>query len=283
MRLIDRRLGLIFCGFMLLFSVALARTAWLQGVRGSELRADARTQQVTTVAGARRARPRAGPKRQASLAVSEDAATVIATPYQVKNPAGTAERLAAILPGTRTRLRGGALRPRVRVRLPGQEGQPGRGRPGREAGHRGHLDAPRQPPPLSTGRAGRAGDRRRRRRERGPDRPGAVPGRDAGRRQRRAGGRPRRPRGADSLRHDQAGQRRPGRAADDRRRDPGPSPRSAIAAVGEQYSAAGASAVVMDPDTGDVLAMANWPGFDPTRAGRGRARAARQPRHRLHL
>ena len=38
----------------------------------------------------------------------------------------------------------------------------------------------------------------------------------------------------------------------------------AIAEAGEHYSAAGASAVVMDPDTGDVLAMANWPGFDPT-------------------
>ena len=38
----------------------------------------------------------------------------------------------------------------------------------------------------------------------------------------------------------------------------------AIASAGENYSAAGASAVVMDPDTGDVLAMANWPGFDPT-------------------
>ena len=49
MRHIDRRLGLIFCVFLLLFSVALARAAWLQGVRGGELRADARTQQVTTV------------------------------------------------------------------------------------------------------------------------------------------------------------------------------------------------------------------------------------------
>ena len=40
MRLIDRRLGLLFCFFVLLFSVALARAFWLQGVRGGDLRAE---------------------------------------------------------------------------------------------------------------------------------------------------------------------------------------------------------------------------------------------------
>ena len=43
----------------------------------------------------------------------------------------------------------------------------------------------------------------------------------------------------------------------------------AIAVAGEQFDAKGASAVVMDPNSGDVLAMANWPGFDPSDAGRG--------------
>jgi cell division protein FtsI (penicillin-binding protein 3) len=37
----------------------------------------------------------------------------------------------------------------------------------------------------------------------------------------------------------------------------------AIAEAGEQYGAKGATAIVMKPDTGDVLAMANWPGYDP--------------------
>ena len=32
MRQIDRRLGLLFCGFLLLFSLALLRSFWLQGV-----------------------------------------------------------------------------------------------------------------------------------------------------------------------------------------------------------------------------------------------------------
>ena len=49
MRLIDRRLGLLFCAFFLLFSLVLLRSFWLQGVKGGTLRAEARTQQVTTV------------------------------------------------------------------------------------------------------------------------------------------------------------------------------------------------------------------------------------------
>ena len=92
MRLIDRRLGLLFCFFVLLFSVALARAFWLQGVRGGELRAEAHGQQVTevTIAGQRgRVIDRTGKV----LAVSEDAADIIATPYQVKDPERTAERL----------------------------------------------------------------------------------------------------------------------------------------------------------------------------------------------
>ena len=34
MRGIDRRLGLLFCGFLLIFSFAFARSFWLQGVQG---------------------------------------------------------------------------------------------------------------------------------------------------------------------------------------------------------------------------------------------------------
>jgi len=101
MRLIDRRLGLIFCGFVLLFSVALARAAWLQGVKGGELRADARTQQVTTVA-VPGERGRVIDRNGKVLAVSEDAATIVATPYQVEDPEGAARRLAGILPVSRS-------------------------------------------------------------------------------------------------------------------------------------------------------------------------------------
>jgi cell division protein FtsI (penicillin-binding protein 3) len=96
MRLIDRRLGLLFCIFCLVFSFAIARSFWLQGVRGGALRAEARNQQVTqvTVPGQR---GRVLDRNGRVLAASEDAADVIATPYQVKNPAQTALRLHDIL------------------------------------------------------------------------------------------------------------------------------------------------------------------------------------------
>ena len=220
MRLIDRRLGLVFCGFLLLFAVALARAAWLQGVKGGELRADARTQQVTTVT-VPGERGRVLDRNGNVLAVSEDAATVIATPYQVKDPEGTADGSPRCCPATATRDRGGPVGSRVGLRLHRQEGQPARGRRGREAEDRGRLDAARQPPPLPAGVPGGAGDRRRRRRQQGPDRPRAGAGRHPRRRQRRAGGDPRRARRADPLRHADRGERRRGAATDDRRGDSG--------------------------------------------------------------
>src|SRR4029453_7763574 len=96
MRQIDRRLGLLFCGFLLLFSLALVRAFWLQGVRGGALRAEARSQQVTrvTIPGQR---GRVLDRNGKVLAASEDAADVIATPYQVKNPGRTALRLHDVL------------------------------------------------------------------------------------------------------------------------------------------------------------------------------------------
>jgi cell division protein FtsI (penicillin-binding protein 3) len=96
MRLIDRRLGLLFCIFCLIFSFAIARSFWLQGVKGSSLRAEARSQQVTrvTIPGER---GRVLDRNGKVLAASEDAADVIATPYQVDNPGQTALRLHEVL------------------------------------------------------------------------------------------------------------------------------------------------------------------------------------------
>jgi len=96
MRLIDRRLGLLFCAFLLIFSFALARSFWLQGVKGGSLRAEARSQQVTrvTIPGER---GRVLDRNGKVLAASEDAADVIATPYQVDNPGQTALRLHEVL------------------------------------------------------------------------------------------------------------------------------------------------------------------------------------------
>lgn len=96
MRLIERRIGLLFGGFLLCFLVIAGRAFWLQGVQGSKLASEAVSQQteVVTVPGLR------GDlldRRGNKLAASEDAATIYATPYQVKNPPQAAAQLAPIL------------------------------------------------------------------------------------------------------------------------------------------------------------------------------------------
>jgi cell division protein FtsI (penicillin-binding protein 3) len=96
MRTIERRIGLLFAGFLLCFLVIAGRAFWLQGVQGAQLASEAAYQQtdVVTVPGLRGSvLDRFGNP----LAVSEDAKTIYATPYQVKKPRQTAEKLASIL------------------------------------------------------------------------------------------------------------------------------------------------------------------------------------------
>jgi cell division protein FtsI (penicillin-binding protein 3) len=96
MRLVERRIGLLFAAFFLCFSVILARALWLQGVRGGALASQASYQQseLVTVPGLRGT---VLDRRGRELAVSEDAASIYATPYQVKDPDRTASRLAPLL------------------------------------------------------------------------------------------------------------------------------------------------------------------------------------------
>jgi cell division protein FtsI/penicillin-binding protein 2 len=94
--LIDRRVGLMFASFVALLAVILVRAAWLQAVEGSEYRADARSQQteMVNVPGVRGA---ILDRNGNALALSEDAASVFATPYQVENPPQAAAQLARVL------------------------------------------------------------------------------------------------------------------------------------------------------------------------------------------
>ena len=96
MRLIEKRVGLLFAAFAVAFCVVMVRAAWLQTVKGGEYSADARSQQVATVEvpGIRGA---ILDRRGNALAVSEEAATIFATPYQVKDPPKAAKQLAAVL------------------------------------------------------------------------------------------------------------------------------------------------------------------------------------------
>src|SRR5919202_7018907 len=94
--MIDRRIGLLFASFLVLLGLAVARAAWVQGIQGARLSADAQSQQTEDV-------PVPGlrgstlDRKGRELAVSEDAVDVVATPYQVKHPDRVAARLAPIL------------------------------------------------------------------------------------------------------------------------------------------------------------------------------------------
>jgi cell division protein FtsI (penicillin-binding protein 3) len=94
--MIDRRIGLLFASFLVLLCLAVGRAAWVQGIQGAGLSADAQSQQTETV-------PVPGlrgsilDRKGRELAVSEDAVDVVATPYQVKEPDRTAKQLGKIL------------------------------------------------------------------------------------------------------------------------------------------------------------------------------------------
>jgi cell division protein FtsI (penicillin-binding protein 3) len=95
--LTDRRIGVLFAGFLALFALVAVRAAWIQGVQGAGLSADAANQHSRTavVPGLRgEILDRTG---RNELAVSEDAVNVFATPYQVSDTAKTAAKLAPLL------------------------------------------------------------------------------------------------------------------------------------------------------------------------------------------
>ena len=96
MRLIDRRIGLIFALFLLLLGAATARAAWIGTAGSGDLKARAATQQVEELTVSAR-RGTISDRNGVELAVSEDSVTVFGNPLQIKDPAGVAARLAPIV------------------------------------------------------------------------------------------------------------------------------------------------------------------------------------------
>jgi cell division protein FtsI (penicillin-binding protein 3) len=93
---IERRIGLLFAGFLLCFLIIAARAVWLQGIQGAQLASEAAYQQTEEVE-VPGLRGSLLDRYGNPLAVSEDAATIYATPYQVKNPPKAAKELARVL------------------------------------------------------------------------------------------------------------------------------------------------------------------------------------------
>ena len=96
MRVIERRIGLLFAGFLLCFCVIGARAFWLQGVQGSKLASEAISQQTEAIT-LPSLRGSLLDRRGNALAASEDAATIFAVPPEINKPALAAEKLAPIL------------------------------------------------------------------------------------------------------------------------------------------------------------------------------------------
>jgi cell division protein FtsI (penicillin-binding protein 3) len=94
--LVERRIGLLFAFFLALLIIAFLRAGYLGAVKGDRLAQAASSQQVSTsVVPARRGT--IVDRKGVELAVSEPADDISATPYLVKDPARAAARIAPIL------------------------------------------------------------------------------------------------------------------------------------------------------------------------------------------
>ncbi|MDX6718879.1 MAG: hypothetical protein QOJ63_1133 [Solirubrobacteraceae bacterium] len=99
MPLVERRIGLLFALFLGLLVVAAGRTLWLGGIRASALQRAATTQQVDEI-GVPARRGAISDRHGIELAVSEPAADVAGTPYLIRAPSKVAGRLAPLLGST---------------------------------------------------------------------------------------------------------------------------------------------------------------------------------------
>src|SRR5690242_5752971 len=93
---VERRIGLLFALFLGLLILATFRAAWLGIVRGNSLKGRAVAQQVNEIA-VPATRGTITDRNGLDLAVSEDAVTVFANPFLIKNPTLVAQRAAPIV------------------------------------------------------------------------------------------------------------------------------------------------------------------------------------------
>jgi cell division protein FtsI (penicillin-binding protein 3) len=95
-RLVDRRIGLLFALFLLLLGLATLRATWLGTVRASSLKSRAATQQVEDLT-VPATRGTITDRHGVELAVSEEATTVYANPMLIKDPQRVAAKLAPLI------------------------------------------------------------------------------------------------------------------------------------------------------------------------------------------
>jgi cell division protein FtsI/penicillin-binding protein 2 len=261
LRTIERRIGLLFAGFLLCFLVVIGRAAWLQGVQGAQLASEA-TYQQTEVVKVPGLRGSLLDRYGNPLAVSEDAATIYATPYQVKKPVKVAEELARVLKMDKDEVLESLTEESGFAYIDKEVDLPTAARVERlEIPGIGQLPASRRSYPQgemagqTIGSVGSEGEGLTGL-ELGEE--GALRGTD----------------GERSVVKDALGE--PIRLDTVKEAEDGESVRTtldpaiekateeALNEVGELWSPKGATAIVMNPRNSQVLAMANWPPIDPT-------------------
>jgi cell division protein FtsI (penicillin-binding protein 3) len=95
-RTLDRRIGLLFVVFLLALLGGTLRAGWLATVKADDLQERASSQQVEHLIMPAR-RGTIGDRHGVELAVSEDATTVFANPFLVREPTKTARMLAPLI------------------------------------------------------------------------------------------------------------------------------------------------------------------------------------------
>jgi len=259
-RLTERRIGLIFAIFLAALALASLRATYLLAFKGGDLKTMASTQhvqEVTLIAKRGTITDRHG----AELAVSEDAATIFATPFLVKDPIKTARRLAPILDRSEDKLleiladknSGFAYLSRKADARKGERIEK------LEIEGIGVLEDSRRYYPEGEiaaqviGSVGIENKGLTGLEQQLDDELGGADGKQRIVRDARGV-----PVSLDQLSDDRAGtdlQLTLDVPLQDRAEQ-------VLAGVGRTYQPKGAAAIVMDPDTGDVLAMANWPRID---------------------
>jgi len=96
MKLIERRIGLLFAVFLSLLLLGAGKAAWLGVVKAGTLKHAASTQQTADLVVPAR-RGAIMDRNGTELAVSQPAMTIAATPYLIKKPTDVAARLAGLL------------------------------------------------------------------------------------------------------------------------------------------------------------------------------------------
>jgi len=102
-RLVEKRIGLLFALFLLLLAVAAMRALWLGTVRSGSLSERAVSQQIEDIEDPAR-RGTIYDRNGVELAVSEDSATVFAHPFLIDDPVKAAAQLAPLVGRTEDEL-----------------------------------------------------------------------------------------------------------------------------------------------------------------------------------